>query len=1111
MKPDSVEKSAEDLVIEVANSASSEMVKKIENKNEYTAGLQAYTLRCINKTMPIIKDIDQYKMVDVEEFPIKSNQMHVDLMCFPDLFPTGQFGEYHYRDIPLRNADYIKSKLLNKDSRYRKKAEYIFWLHHQKLMRELKGGIYNMLKTSRQSNRTVAGLITKLESNDSELEGNLSTILRSVRGTKQFWLAKRNEVNCMIREFGPPTLFLTFSCAEYDSADITDYLKIVNGLSPDSNPNISQLCTEDPVCVSRQFSSKFHAIFKTVIVKGKVLGKVSNYYIKKEYQTRGAPHYHVLLWIEGAPVIGVDPPEDILSWIQDRITCHIPNPETNPELYHLVTRYQMHKCSGYCLRSRKVKGTEGKNLYIKQCKFNFPRPECSHAQLNPVDPSLRTRQRIYSLSRAKTEIKVNDYNPLILYLWRANVDIQFVAESSLALAGYVSAYVTKAEKSNLQDVWTELASQGNIYSKLWSFGVRALKSREVGLYEAADLLLGDHLTEKSCEVKFINARPPHKRNRVLKNYTELKQLREIDPNSDDIFAPSVIDIYYPSRPDRLDDLCLYDFVKYIDWYNKDKEGKKTFRKLKKPCVPNHPIFDPRKPEQVDDYYYSLVLLFVPFRNESNLLLPNETSEQAFHRYSNDGLLGHHEKLMKMLEATSTRQKITEARKELDINKDDNSDESGPEIKGKAKSDYDHLMKLDACQDPLDLATRVSMLNTDQRRVYDTIISHLLHQQKHEDNQCQCTDLKPLHMFVSGVGGTGKSFLIQAIRAFVRNTWPSLVNAIAVAAPTGLAACNVGGVTTYQLFQLPIEHDGKTTQYWSLPKDSLKLLRMQLSNVKVFIIDEISMVSSLNLAYIHLRLEEIFGGEQWFGGKTMLFVGDILQLPPVNGVPIYQCLPSKIVALRLGCITTINIWKETVVYDELTINERQKSDSTYTNILDAVRRGFPTEQAIKLLRERVITKPVVDKFNELKNEGKPPICLLPTRKACEQINNELLSSLPSKIIELRCIDEIDEAAAPCKWNKKAQEQLRLLNKDCNMTAGLEEVLQLAVGARVMLRRNISTESGLVNGATGTVLSISNACVTVKFDNITEPCQITRIKSRFCVLNISTFTESSFLLF
>ena len=264
---------------------------------------------------------------------------------------------------------------------------------------------------------------------------------------------------------------------------------------------------------------------------------------------------------------------------------------------------------------------------------------------------------------------------------------------------------------------------------------------------------------------------------MLKNYTELKELKENNPDSDDIFAPSLVDVHYPSRPDELEDLCLYDFVKYIDWYHRDKDGKKTYRRLAKPCVPNHPTYDPRKLEQVDDYYYSLILLFVPFRDENDLLVSNETPEQAFNRYNSEGLLGHHEKLMKMLEAMTTRQKITEARKEVDVSKDDGNDNCGPEIVGKVKSDYDKIMKLDACQDPLDLPTHVSMLNADQKRVYDRITGHLLHQQKHEDSQCQCSDLKPLQMFVSGVGGTGKSFLIEAIRTFVKNTWPGLDNKI----------------------------------------------------------------------------------------------------------------------------------------------------------------------------------------------------------------------------------------------------------------------------------------------------------------------------------------------
>ena len=63
---------------------------------------------------------------------------------------------------------------------------------------------------------------------------------------------------------------------------------------------------------------------------------------------------------------------------------------------------------------------------------------CESAVIHCVEHSLKSRQKIYGLTRTELEIRVNDYNPLILMLWQANIDIQFVAESSLALAHYVS-------------------------------------------------------------------------------------------------------------------------------------------------------------------------------------------------------------------------------------------------------------------------------------------------------------------------------------------------------------------------------------------------------------------------------------------------------------------------------------------------------------------------------------------------------------------------------------------------------------------------------------------------------------------------------------------------
>lgn len=61
---------------------------------------------------------------------------------------------------------------------------------------------------------------------------------------------------------------------------------------------------------------------------------------------------------------------------------------------------------------------------------------------------------------------------------------------------------------------------------------------------------------------------------------------------------------------------------------------------------------------------------------------------------------------------------------------------------------------------------------------------------------------------------------------------------AVAAHTGLAAFNVGGVTIHHLFQLSTEHEGQTAGYWSPPKTSQMIMRITFQHVKLFIVDEV---------------------------------------------------------------------------------------------------------------------------------------------------------------------------------------------------------------------------------------------------------------------------------
>ena len=81
----------------------------------------------------------------------------------------------------------------------------------------------------------------------------------------------------------------------------------------------------------------------------------------------------------------------------------------------------------------------------------------------------------------------------------------------------------------------------------------------------------------------------------------------------------------------------------------------------KPRLPNHKLFDSENEGQREDYNCSLILLFTPFRDESSLLLKNETAGEAFHRLQNEDSLAHHAKLNKTLEAQSKIKKIKDAR------------------------------------------------------------------------------------------------------------------------------------------------------------------------------------------------------------------------------------------------------------------------------------------------------------------------------------------------------------------------------------------------------------------------------------------------------------------
>ncbi|XP_018362178.1 PREDICTED: ATP-dependent DNA helicase pif1-like [Trachymyrmex cornetzi] len=233
-----------------------------------------------------------------------------------------------------------------------------------------------------------------------------------------------------------------------------------------------------------------------------------------------------------------------------------------------------------------------------------------------------------------------------------------------------------------------------------------------------------------------------------------------------------------------------------------------------------------------------------------------------------------------------------------------------------------------------------LLNEDQKRIFDRVCQVL-------QNKNQI-----LRLYVSGEGGTGKSFLIETIKHWIRI---HLEKMTALSAPTGIATFNIDGLTIHRMFQLPVTHES-TAKYTHLSDMVLKTLRDKLKTIELFIIDEVSIISNVTLMFINLRLCEIFDttdtDDGFFGRKHILLFGDLLQFPPVKEQSPFVKMSRSEIQKYLGAMGGSDLWK-LFDYDELLINTRQRGDSTYRDILSTIRISLVTDSDIDVLQSRKI--------------------------------------------------------------------------------------------------------------------------------------------------------------
>lgn len=920
---------------------------------------------------------------------------------------------------------------------------------------------------------------------------------------QSYWYTAYIQLLAMVRTLGSPTWYLTFSC--YD-LNWTDILKVLLEADNRGNVSVDELTFEEekylvnkyPVLVARQFMKRVNAVMRFLKAYSILGASVVDFWWRVEFQLRGSPHVHMVVWCADTPKF--DTAEGIR--LIDRVMSCCSSTD-DPSLNELVNRVQRHKHTDTCY----------KKSGQKNCRFGFPREVCSETRFLGPDEAIANGGRFCILRRQKGDEMVNNYNATLLKMWGANIDIQ-PCGSAIGLAYYISKYIAKSEPTVIAESISKALleienSNSDVGRQMFIVSMAILNQRQVSASECAFRLCHLKLRDSSRTSIFVNNCFPENRYRMLKFY-------------DGTVFENIFD-KYERRPFNLEELSLAEFaVRYenvtfksdmkenIDSSGSDEEILENPRRATYITLLNGSKMKVRKKAAVlrtryfsqisnrEEYYYGLLVCHLPFRDEKSILDGYDSAYEAFYAKSNQlkpisGMSIEdfsniereiHDNVRKIV-AEKVAQNLTQVR---DVNNDETN---VPDV----NIDHDIISSIQSEHhiDEADLVDMEEDRMTDHQ--YTTAVSILNIQQKalfSKIAKVVSNDSSPQVLtFVTGGAGSGKTFTLKLIVEHIRRLSSS--NAVVIAAPTGVAAKLVNGRTLHSLFGLPIERPRKKGEGSAPLKpftgERLQRERTRWKQIKWLIIDEISMVSYHVLRMIHLRLQELRPeyNTELFGGVNVILFGDLMQLPPVSRTSVapYCFYQPSIYAGE------IHLWKS-FSFCELTTNMRQQEDATFIDLLNNLRVGQLNMEHIHILDERRLFAESEDFVDAIR--------IFPTVKQVDDYNNKVINRLRENGVKCYLITAQDSSKEPKSFGQIPD--IKYIPTDINQTAGVPREIQIGIGFRIMLRRNLNVQNGLVNGSMGTIVGIKwphlrddqledgdlPESLSIKFDDIQEVVEI-----------------------
>lgn len=319
-----------------------------------------------------------------------------------------------------------------------------------------------------------------------------------------------------------------------------------------------------------------------------------------------------------------------------------------------------------------------------------------------------------------------------------------------------------------------------------------------------------------------------------------------------------------------------------------------------------------------------------------------------------------------------------------------------------------------------------------------------------------------NVFITGGAGVGKSYTLNRLREAYKEQ-------LHVTSTTGISAINVRGQTLHSWAGIGIADKPVASVVRDIRRKPT-LYKMMLC-CKMLAIDEISMLQGRILDYVNEVLKQVRECILPFGGIQVLFFGDYFQLPPVGKDD------SNTKDFCFNC----DAWKELAPVPVVLKDVLRQADKCFSDALNKVRVDEAGARHLRLFYERDIPyhEPVPENVLQI----------FATNGQADAHNKCCFDALPGKLHRYLAKDYFytySQEGRPFvhKLDELKERELAIATaelKDFNEQCKAPERLELKVGARVMLLRNLDVAQGLANGSCGTIAHLTKCSIRVDFDN------------------------------